>query len=103
MGYYSPNSPALVGVVGWQSGGSPIIPRVSKATLLDNVLYWYISPAMFLLYLFILGQGITGRLPIIMKMGVFIAATSVGTYFLNKRAVKKQLIPRLEKIDKLIN
>jgi hypothetical protein len=70
--------------------------------LVDNVLYWYILPAMFLLFLFILGPGITGRLLKVLKMGVVIAAVGVATHFLNKRAVKKQFIPRLEKIDQLI-
>lgn len=70
--------------------------------LLDNVLYWYILPAAVFMSLFILGPGIAGRLPKIMKSGIGIVAVGVVTYFLNKRAVKKQLIPRLEKIDELI-
>lgn len=70
--------------------------------LLDSVLYWYILPAMTLIFLFILGPGIAGRLPKIVKMGVINVAIAAATYFLNKSAVKKQLIPRLEKIDALI-
>ena len=71
--------------------------------LVDNVLYWYILPGMTLMFLFIMGPGISGRLPKVMKIGVLIAAVGAATYFLNKRVVKKQYIPRLEKIDELIN
>jgi hypothetical protein len=71
--------------------------------LVDNILYWYILPAMALMFLFILGPGITGRVLKIMKTGLGIVAVGVAIYFLNKRAVKKQFIPRLVKIDELIN
>lgn len=70
--------------------------------LVDNVLYWYILPAMVLMYMFILGPGITGRGPKLIKMGTVIAAIGIITFFLNKRAVKKQFLPRLEKIEELI-
>ncbi|MEX2232101.1 MAG: hypothetical protein WD824_08075 [Cyclobacteriaceae bacterium] len=70
--------------------------------LVDNILYWYILPAMILMFLFILGPGITGRLPKVIKMGVLIAAVGAATYYLNKRAVKKQFMPRLEKVNELI-
>lgn len=56
-----------------------------------------------LLFLFILGPGVTPeRPPQIIKMSVLISGVGIGTYFLNKRAVRKELIPRLEKIDELI-
>jgi hypothetical protein len=71
--------------------------------LLDSILYWYILPGMVLMFLFILGPGIAGRLPKIMKVGAGIVTLGVVIYFLNKRAVKKQFIPRLEKIEELIN
>ena len=74
----------------------------TQKQLLDSVLYWYILPAMILVLLFVAGLGIQGRLLKVIKMGVLTAAVGVATYFLNKRAVKKQFIPRLEKIDKLI-
>jgi len=70
--------------------------------MLDNVLYWYILPAVFLVFLFTMGPGITGRLPKILKMGIGNVVLGVVIYYLNKRAVKKQFIPRLEKIDELI-
>ncbi|MBL0745217.1 hypothetical protein [Chryseolinea lacunae] len=70
--------------------------------MLDNILYWYILPAMILMILFVLGPGVAGRLPKIMKTSAGIVGLSVVIYYLNKRAVKTQFIPRLEKIDKLI-
>lgn len=70
--------------------------------MLDNILYWYILPAMLLMILFVLGPGIAGRLLKILKTSAGIVALSVVIYYLNKRAVKTQFIPRLEKIDRLI-
>jgi len=70
--------------------------------LVENVLYWYILPVMILMFMFILGPGLEGRLPKIVKVGVLAMAVGLATYFLNKRVVKKQFIPRLEKIDELI-
>jgi hypothetical protein len=71
--------------------------------MLDNVVYWYILPAMVLVFLFVLGPGLKGRLPQIMKVGALNIAMAVAIYFLNKRAVRKELMPRLEKVDELIN
>jgi hypothetical protein len=71
--------------------------------MIDNVLYWYILPCMLLIALFVLGPGIKGRLPVIIYMGVLATIVGVVTYILNKRAVKKEFIPRLEKIDELIS
>ena len=71
--------------------------------LLESVLYWYILPMMIFLFLFVLGPGVTPeRLPVIIRSGAIFSAIGVGTYFLNKRAVRKELMPRLEKIDELI-
>jgi hypothetical protein len=70
--------------------------------MLDNVLYWYILPCMILIFLFVLGPGITGRWPQIIMMWISTAALGVVIYYLNKSAVKKQFIPRLDKIDELI-
>jgi hypothetical protein len=71
--------------------------------LLDNVMYWYILPGITLTMLFVLGFGIVGRSVQIIKMALLNVALAVATYFLNKRAVKKEFIPRLAKIDELIN
>jgi hypothetical protein len=71
--------------------------------LLDDVIYWYILPGLTLVYLFVAGFiGEPGKSAYIIKMSVANALLGVATYFLNKRAVKKHIIPRLEKIDELI-
>ena len=70
--------------------------------LMDSVLYWYILPGMTLTMLFFLGFGITDRLKPILKMGLGNIALAVATYYLNKGAVKKEIIPRLEKVDELM-
>jgi hypothetical protein len=71
--------------------------------MLDSVIYWYILPGISLTMLFVMGFGVTGnRLKFLIKYGLLNVALAVATYYLNKRAVKKELIPRLEKIDELI-
>jgi hypothetical protein len=76
---------------------------VIQKDMIDNVLYWYILPAMILMFMFILGPGVTPeRIAKLTSTGLVIVATGIAIYYLNKRAVKKQLNPRLEKIDKLI-
>jgi len=74
---------------------------VQKA-LLDSVLYWYIIPGMTLTMLFTLGFGVADRLKPIVKMVVMNVILAVVTYFLNKSAVKKEILPRLAKVDELI-
>jgi hypothetical protein len=73
-----------------------------QKNLLDTVLYWYILPAIILMFLFILGLGIAGRVVQIVQMGVVILAIGIAIYVLNKQAVKKQFIPRLQKVEELI-
>ena len=71
--------------------------------LLDNVLYWYILPGVAFIFLFVLGfVGVPGKSRYIIKMSVINVVMAVAIYYLNKRAVKKQFIPRLEKVDELI-
>jgi hypothetical protein len=70
--------------------------------LLDSVIYWYILPGASLTMLFFMGFGITGRLRPILKMAFGNVVLAVATYYLNKRAVEKEFVPRLAKIDELI-
>ncbi len=70
--------------------------------LIDNVFYWYVLPGMLLMFLFILGPGITGRLQKVIQMGIGIVVSGTVLSYLNKRAVKRQFIPRLEKVESLI-
>lgn len=76
---------------------------VVQKEMVDNVLYWYILPAMILMIMFVLGPGITpDRIPKLISTGIMTAVIGGAIYYLNKMAVKKQFRPRLEKIDKLI-
>jgi hypothetical protein len=52
--------------------------------------------------IFFVRPGIAGRLPKIIIMVAGNAALAIAIYFLNKRAVKQQFIPQLNKIDELI-
>lgn len=76
---------------------------VAQKQLLDSVLYWYILPAMALIFLFRLGfptePGQSGAL-LVLALGTI--ALAVAIYFLNKAAVKKEIVPRIEKVDELI-
>jgi hypothetical protein len=70
--------------------------------MLDTVLYWYILPGMTLTMLFVMGFGIADRIKIIVKFAIGNLVLAVFTYYLNKRGVKTEIIPRLKKIDELI-
>ncbi len=76
---------------------------VIQKQLLDSVLYWYILPGMTLTMLLVFSLGVTGRLKPILKMGLLNIVLAVVTYYLNKRGVKKEIIPRMEKVDELIS
>jgi hypothetical protein len=72
--------------------------------MMDDILYWYILPCWAIVTLGLAGFiGVPGKLKGIIQTEVLGIVGSIGIYFLNKRAVKKQLMPRLEKIDDLIN
>lgn len=71
--------------------------------LLETVLYWYILPAAACLSLFVAGfKDVPGKLPWIIRTESVIVVMGVVIYFLNKQAVKKQILPVLQKIDELI-
>jgi hypothetical protein len=70
--------------------------------LLDSVIYWYILPGITLTMLFALGLGVTDRLKPILKVAIANVVIAIAVYYLNKRAVQKELNPRLSKIDELI-
>ncbi len=76
--------------------------RVQKH-LLDSVIYWYILPGFGLVSLFLAGfLGVPGKIGYIIKMTVGNVVLAVTVFFLNKRAVNKEIIPRLAKVDQLI-
>ena len=71
--------------------------------MLDNIIYWYILPGMSLTMLFVLGfSGEPGKSKFIMRMAVGNVVLAVVTYFLNKNTVRKEFIPRIKKVDELI-
>jgi len=70
--------------------------------MMDNIMYWYILPGMTLTMLFVMGFGVTDRLKPILKMALLNVGLAIATYYLNKRAIQKELVPRLTKIEELI-
>lgn len=72
--------------------------------LLDNIFYWYIAPCFLLVTLFLMGlAGIPGKGKGIVITFIFNVVLAIIIYLLNKRAVRSQFIPQLEKIDQLIS
>lgn len=71
----------------------------NQKDLHDSILYWYILPGHLGVTLFTLG---TGNMPYIIRMQIFGLILCVVTYYFNKRAVKKTLLPRLNNVEKLI-
>lgn len=67
--------------------------------LQETVLYWYVLPGHICVTLFTLGFGWT---PFIVKMQVMGIVMGITVYFLNKRAVKNTIVPRLQKLKELI-
>jgi hypothetical protein len=76
--------------------------RIQKH-LLDSIIYWYILPGFLLITLFLMGPiGDPEKMPQILKAFSGNVVLAVVIYFLNKRAVTKEIIPRLYKVDELI-
>ncbi|TMU56730.1 hypothetical protein [Flagellimonas algicola] len=78
--------------------------------LLESILYWYILPGLTGCTIFLIGSldlpnKTWQEIIKIKKVWVGLSAfTAVGvfTYWLNKRGVKKEFIPRLKKVNELI-
>lgn len=74
-----------------------------QKNLLDQVVYWYILPGFILISLFLAGRFEVGGKNIqVIKTFVLNAALAVVIYFLNKRAVNKEIVPRLVRVEQLI-
>ncbi|MDH5602561.1 MAG: hypothetical protein OEY51_01410 [Cyclobacteriaceae bacterium] len=76
---------------------------LEQKRLLDTGLHWFILPMNAFIFLFLAGFiGIPGKTNYI--IGMLIASLVLGftVYYLNKRVVKKAIIPRLEKVEELI-
>ncbi|MDO6601665.1 hypothetical protein [Arenibacter palladensis] len=68
--------------------------------LLDTVIYWYFSPIAIGIVLFSIG-AINNIKDLLVNLGGLIVS-GIIVYILNKRAIKKQITPRLKKIDELL-
>lgn len=76
--------------------------RIQKH-LLESIIYWYVLPGFLLVSLFLLGPiGEPEKTASILKALSGNMILAVAIYFLNKRAVTKEIIPRLDKVDELI-
>ncbi len=70
---------------------------------LDNVVYWYVLPIYPGLILFLLGfVHIPEKINLILLTFSLAIVVAIALHFLNRRAAKKEFIPRLQKIDELI-
>ena len=76
---------------------------MDQKELMDTVLYWAIIPMLILVSLFFIGfwerPGPTINRAIALGGNVVLGLV---VYFMNKLAVKKQIMPRMKKVDELI-
>jgi len=80
----------------------------NQKKLLESVTVWYIAPLMVAIVLITAGATVdeTGIPRITEQLAIyygFCVMLVIGIYFLNKRAVKKQLLPLLDKIKQRIS
>ncbi|MEP5338870.1 MAG: hypothetical protein ABJL44_18690 [Algibacter sp.] len=69
--------------------------------LSDSMFYWYILPFLIGMLLFVIGvKGVPMHRLILTFLGMI--GLGFFIHFLNKRGVKKEIIPRLNKIDELL-
>ena len=78
---------------------------MDQKELMDTVLYWAVIPLIVLVSLFFIGVFIERPGPPIKRAIALGGNVMVGVavYYMNRWAVKKQIIPKLEKVDQLIN
>lgn len=80
----------------------------NQKKLLESVAVWYIAPLLVAIVLITAGATVdeTGIPRITEQLAIyygFCVMLVIGIYFLNKRAVKKQLLPLLDKIKQRIS
>jgi hypothetical protein len=80
----------------------------NQKKLLESVAVWYIAPLMLAIVLITSGAKVNeAGIPIVNEQLAiyygFCALLVVGIYFLNKRAVKRQFIPLLDKVEQRIS
>ena len=72
--------------------------------LLKSSLYWYILPAITFILLFLVGAWEKPEThSIIIITAILAVGVGIFSYYLNKRRIRKEFIPRLKKIDELIH
>lgn len=75
----------------------------AQKKLLDTVLYWFILPVFPGFILVLMGFiHIPEKRKLIVITALAFVILAILAHFLNKRAVKKEFYPRLEKIEELI-
>lgn len=72
----------------------------SEAKLLNTVTYWYILPPMIGVAIFLTGQD--KNIWYLVFHYVILIVISVTVYYLNKEAVKTQINPVINKLEKLL-
>ena len=72
--------------------------------MMDTILYWAVIPLVTLVSLFLVGVFIGRPGPPIKRAIALCGNVVLGivVYFMNKSTVKKQIMPRLQKVDELI-
>lgn len=77
---------------------------IDQKELMGSVLYWAVIPMVTLVSLFFMGVFMGRPGPSMRRVTVLSGNIVVGivVYLMNKWAVKKQIMPRLEKVDRLI-
>jgi hypothetical protein len=80
----------------------------NQKKLLESIAVWYISPLMLAIVLITAGATVDelGIPRLTEQLAIyygFCMLLNIGIYFLNKRAVKKQLLPLLDKIKQRIS
>lgn len=77
---------------------------MDQKELMDTILYWAVIPLMTLVSLFFIGVFMGRPGPPVKRAIAFGGNIVLGiaVYLFNKSAVKKQIVPRLEKVDELI-
>ena len=75
----------------------------AQKKLLDTVLYWFILPVFPGFAMVLMGFiHIPEKRKLIVITALSFVILAILIHFLNKRAVKKEFVPRLKKIDELI-
>lgn len=77
---------------------------IVQKKLLDTILYWYLLPGFILMLLFLGGfAGIPEKHDHLVRTAVGAFVLGLLVYYINRRAARKHIAPRLEKVNELIS